>query len=345
MLREKSYQLNRMALLLVLMAGVVLTAGCLKQSNPRDAFVWGRKGLDDGRFIKPRALVVDDQDQVYVVDMTSRIQVFDREGKFLRAWKTPECYTGKPCGLSVSHDGMIMVVDTHYFRVLFYSPEGVLDESRTIGGKNGRGPKEFGFLTDAVQDSKNNYYISEYGDYDRIQKFSPAGDFLCQIAERGEAEGQFLRPQGLAIDDQDRLWVADACNHRIQVFDATVEPPEFLFSFGQSGSGIGELSYPYNILLGDDGFLYVTEYGNHRIQKFTTEGKSLGVWGSAGRLTGEMHQPWALAADSQNHIFVTDSYNHRMQRFLGIGERAKHVWSMEAAVVEDEEFIDAPPDQ
>ena len=332
-------------LLLLALPGFLVTTGCLGESAPRDAYVWSRKGLDEGRFMKPRAMAIDDNDQLYIVDKTSRIQVFDRDGKFVRAWKTPACTNGKPCGLSFSHDGQLLVADTHYFRVLFYSPDGVLDESRTIGGTNGREPGEFGFLTDVVQDSKDNFYVSEYGDYDRIQKFTPDGEFICQIAGRGEEIGQFLRPQGLAIDTQDRLWVADSCNHRVQVFDAKAEPPKFLFTFGEAGAEIGQFSYPYNILLGSDGFVYITEYGNHRIQKFTTEGKSLGVWGSAGRNPGEMHQPWALCADSKGYIHVTDSYNHRMQRFLGIGAAGKNAWSMTAAQNLDEEYNSETPDQ
>src|SRR5690606_36152225 len=107
----------------------------------------------------------------------------------------------------------------HYFRTLVYTPDGELLEEKTIGGVCGPGPGEFGFVTDAVEDSQGNIYIAEYGEYDRIQKFSSGGEFLVQWGSHGSEPGQFLRPQNLAIDEQDRIWVADACNHRIQVFD------------------------------------------------------------------------------------------------------------------------------
>ena len=263
----------------------------------------------------PRAITIDDQDRLYVVDKTSRIQVFDRDGNFLRSWRTPQCTQGKPCGLSISHDNLLMVCDTHYFRVLFYTLEGELVEQRSIGGVNGRGPGEFGFVTDVVQDSKGNYYIAEYGDYDRIQKFTPAGKFVCQWGEHGEALGQFQRPQGLAIDEHDHLWVADASNGRIQIFDVSEKEPKFLATWGRPGSEVGCLSYPYELVLDGQGHVYVCEFGNHRIQKFTLDGKSLGTWGSAGSEVGQLHQPWSMCRDRQGKFIVVDSYNHRLQRF------------------------------
>lgn len=303
-----------------LLAGILslLAGGCLNDpaSNPEQVQTWGRRGLGDGRFQKPRAIALDDQQNLYIVDMTGRVQVFDTHGNLLRKWRTPEIKNGKPCGLSISQDQKLMVCDTHYHRILFYELDGTLIESRTIGGTYGRGPEEFGFVTDIVQDSKGNYYVAEYGDYDRIQKFDPEGNYLFEWGGHGSEPGQFLRPQGLEIDSNDHLWVADASNHRIQVFDATGEKAEVLKVFGNPGREQGELNYPYNLFFDEQGYLYVCEFGNHRIQKFTQDGKSLGTWGSPGRKTGQLHQPWAACLDAKGMIHVLDSYNHRVQQFF-----------------------------
>ncbi len=69
-----------------------------------------------------------------------------------------------------------MVADTHYFQVLVYSPDGKL--LRKLGGVKGEKPGEFGFVTGTAQDSQGNVYISEYGEFDRIQKFAPDARFL-----------------------------------------------------------------------------------------------------------------------------------------------------------------------
>ncbi|MEK6236661.1 MAG: 6-bladed beta-propeller, partial [Planctomycetales bacterium] len=241
----------------------------------------------------------------------ARIQVFDTEGKFLRGWTTPTHKDGRPSGLSVDREGRLLVADTHYYRILIYTPEGKL--TQTIGGTQGHGPGECGLVTDVVQDSQGNYYVSEYGEYDRVQKFSRDGKFILQWGGHGSEQGQFLRPQNMIIDEQDRIWVADACNHRIQVFSTS---GKFLFAWGEQGSEPGGLSYPYDLFLDGKGSLYVCEYGNHRVQKFTLDGKSLGCWGEAGRKESQLWNPWALVRDDQGRIHVLDTNNHRVQRIL-----------------------------
>jgi len=270
---------------------------------------WGRRGLSAGRFQKPRAMAFDPRGRFYVVDMTARIQAFDAEGNPLTSWRTPASKNGKPTGLAVGRDGSVLVADTHYYRVLVYSPEGKL--LRAIGGEFGYRPGELAQVTDVAQDSRGNYYVGEKGEYDRIQKFSPDGEFLLQWGGHGCEPGQFVLPQSLAVDEQDRIWVADSCNHRIQVFDSQ---GELLSLWGSEGKELGELYYPYDLVLGRDGAVYVCEYGNHRVQKFTREGRSLGCWGRPGRAEGELFNPWALVQDGRGRIHVLDTGNHRVQR-------------------------------
>lgn len=216
--RPQVARLNMHARLLIPLLLVSL-AGC--QHDPSDAgrleLIWGRHGVSDGRLQKPRAITIDAHDQLYLVDMTARIQVFDTEGRFLRGWQTPEHQAGRPTGLSISRRREVLVADTHYYRILIYSSEGKL--LRTLGGTPGTGPGQFGLVTDAVEDRQGNFYVSEYGENDRIQKFSPEGRWLLTWGGHGSEPGRFLRPQKMAIDPEDRIWVADACNHRIQVFD------------------------------------------------------------------------------------------------------------------------------
>ena len=300
---------------IVAVVGILLlvcpTIGCDEDqvSIGRLEKVWGRRGISDGRFQKPRALAIDAEDRIYVVDMTARIQVFDTDGRFLRGWQTPDHQFGKPTGLSVDTDGRILVADTHYYQLLIYSPEGELLE--TIGGTEGQRPGEFGLVTDAVQDRHGNYYVAEYGEYDRVQKFTAAGEFILQWGSHGSEPGQFVRPQNLAIDELDRIWVADACNHRIQIFD---DEGNLLDVWGTPGDAVGELYYPYDLVLAADGSVYISEFGNHRVQRFTRDGRSLGCWGVHGRGESQLHDPWALVQDSRGRIHVLDTGNHRVQK-------------------------------
>ena len=296
-----------------LAAAALSSAGCLDSSgsSARPELVWGVQGIDKGELQKPRAIAIDAKDQIYLVDMTARIQVYDADGKYLRGWRTPVSVNGRPTGLTIARSGRLLVPDTHYYRVLTYQPDGAPLEDETLGGEIGSGPGEFGWVTDVAEDSQGNVYVSEYGDADRIQKFTSAGEFVLQWGGTGEEPGQFRRPQSLAVDEQDQVWVADSCNHRIQVFDAE---GKLLDRWGKEGSEPGQLYYPYGIVLDGKGHVYICEYGNHRVQKFTLDGKSLGCWGSRGREPGQLNNPWAIALDSQGRLNVLDSNNHRVQR-------------------------------
>jgi DNA-binding beta-propeller fold protein YncE len=297
-------------------AAASFIGGCSARGSADSApdKVWGRLGAGKGQFSKPRAIAIDDQDNLYIIDMTARIQVFDADGNFIRKWQTPEQANGRPTGMTISNiDGNLMVADTHYYRILTYTPEGELLTNATLGGTMGQGPGEFGFVTDVVRDAKGNYFVSEYGEYDRIQKFSPDGKFILQWGGHGDSPGHFMRPQHLEFDADGLLWVADACNHRIQIFDGD---GKLVRMWGTQGTAPGQLQYPYCLVLDGKGHVYICEYGNHRVQKLTLDGEPVAIWGREGRKPGQLFNPWALVLDSQGRCHVLDSMNHRVQRII-----------------------------
>ncbi|HEV3120415.1 MAG TPA: NHL repeat-containing protein [Isosphaeraceae bacterium] len=290
---------------------LVAGAGCDLRGRGEPELVWGIHGNKAGWIHKPRVAAFDAENHLYIADLTDRIQVFDRDGKYLRGWRTPDFNVDGPSGLTVDRYQRLLVADTHFYRVLVYSSKGEL--LFQIGdGVQGTTPGRFGYPTDVVIDRAGNFYISDYGENDRIQVFSPEGKWLRQWGGHGYDPGQFLRPRAMAIDEQDRIFVADSCNHRIQVFDTE---GKLLASWGKRGAAPGEMCYPYDVAIGPDHCLYVCEYGNQRVQKFTMEGKCLGIWGEPGRAPGQLNNPWALAVDREGFVSVIDSSNHRVQRF------------------------------
>lgn len=294
------------------LAGIaLLAAGCDLVGASHPEAVWGIHGTRDGWLQKPRVAAFDADDHLYIADLTDRIQVFDRDGTFLRAWRMPALNVDGPSGLTVDPLGRVLVADTHFYRVMIYDQYGEL--IRQIGdGVQSTEPGRFGYPTDAVLDSAGNFYVAEYGENDRIQVFDRDGKWLRQWGGYGYEPGEFRRPRALAIDAQDHIYVADSCNHRIQVFDTT---GKLLRMWGERGSAPGEMSYPYDIAIGPDGSIYVCEYGNQRVQKFRPDGTPLGTWGSPGLGPGQLNGPWALAVDRSGAVSVIDSDNHRVQRF------------------------------
>jgi DNA-binding beta-propeller fold protein YncE len=295
----------------VSLAGILVLGGCTDRGSEPE-LVWGRRGVQGGQLVKPRAAAIDREDRLFLVDWTARIQTFDRDGNYLgHTWTTPDYRNGRPSGLSIDRDGNLLVSDSHYSCLRIYSADGKL--LRTIGGDKGSGPGQFSYISDAVQDADGFFYVAEFGDNQRISKLDADGKFIMTWGEPGSEPGQFARIRAMALGPDGALYVADACNHRIQVFSTA---GKLLRIFGTPGADNGQLSYPYDVAFspGTPAYLYVVEYGNQRVQKFTPAGEPLGCWGGPGRAPGRLCNPWALVVDKEGRVHVIDSENDRVQR-------------------------------
>jgi DNA-binding beta-propeller fold protein YncE len=315
------------ALGLLLLAAAGLLAGCGSGSSTgKVEKTWGQPGAELGNFVKPRGLAVDPKGGfVYVADMSGRIQKFDLDGSALASWKVPDTELGTSEGLAVTSGGDLLVADTHYHRVLRYrfapgEPGGLW--TRLAGesspnpyviGERGDGPGQFRFPIAVAVDPQDNFYVSEYGGNDRVQKFDAAGRCLLSWGALGSEPGQFIRPSGVAVEAGGNILVADAANHRIQRFSPD---GKFLAAWGRlgRGGGGGELHYPYDVAALSDGSFVVAENYNHRLQRFSADGQPLGICGGPGREPGQFSRPWCLAAAGGGVVYVSDTMNHRIQR-------------------------------
>jgi DNA-binding beta-propeller fold protein YncE len=284
-------------------------AGC-GDGTYKPQVVWGKRGVRNGDLVRPRAIAIDAQDRIYVVDFTARIQVYDRDGTYLGpTWTTPDYRNGRPSGLGIDRDNHLIVCDSHYSCVRIYAADGT--ELRKFG-EAGTSPGKLGYVSDAVQDVDGYFYLAEFGENQRISKFDEHGNFVSCWGSPGSEPGQFARARALALGPDGLLYVADSCNHRVQVF---TRDGELVRVWGDLGDEPGRLKYPYDLAFDKKtGVLYVAEYGNHRVQKFTPSGASLGCWGEPGHKPGQFHFPWALAVDSRGCVHVVDTENHRVQR-------------------------------
>lgn len=297
------------ALLVLAAVGVSVAVGL--RNGPAPERVWGNKGVQDGDFSRPRAIAIDPATgHLFVVDFTARIQMYDLDGNHLGlTFTTPDFRNGRPSGLSIDNEGHLIVADSHYHCVRIYDHAG--NELKKLGGEAGDKPGQFGYVSDCVQDGKGFFYVSEFGQNQRITKLKPDGSFEACWGEQGTGPLQFNRVRALAIGPDGNLYAADACNHRIQVLTCD---GQFVREFGTPGTEPGQFQYPYDLAFSPGGELYVAEYGNQRVQKLTADGVSLGLWGKPGRGPGELSSPWAVAVDRQGRVYVVDTENHRVQR-------------------------------
>lgn len=289
-------------------AAVVLS-GCARPSNLPEGVVgtFGRMGLAPGQFAYPRAITLDLSGNVLVVDKAGRVQRFDPSGKYLNEWVMPETASGKPVGLAVHPDGRIFVADTHYHRVCIFDADGHLLDTF---GHEGTGNGEFLLPTDVAFDQQGFIYVSEYQGNDRITKWSPDLEFVGVIGAEPINGLRLSRPAGIEIDNEQTLWVADACNHRVVRFSLE---GKVLTTFGGFGRARGKMRYPYDIAVTPEGTILVCEYEGNRLQWFSKDGTSLRVWGEPGRRVGTLHSPWGAACGTGGRVYIVDSENYRVQ--------------------------------
>jgi DNA-binding beta-propeller fold protein YncE len=271
----------------------------------------GARGTGPGEFNKPRSLALDTNDNLFVVDMTGRVQKFSPDGRFLLSWQMPQTDLGKPKGMCRDRDGNIVVLEPHYQRVNHFTPDGKLVAQ---WGTRGTNVGELTLPRSVAVDTKNNVIVSEYTLVDRVQKFSAQGQqCLATWGAPGLAPGEFNRAEGVCVDSADRIYVADSCNHRIQIFSPD---GKFLRAYGRPGQHTNELSYPYDIAVDEQGRQYVCEFGNSRIQVFDANDRPIEIIGKAGAAPGEFNNPWSIALDSKGNLYVADSQNHRVQKLV-----------------------------
>jgi sugar lactone lactonase YvrE len=102
----------------------------------------------------------------------------------------------------------------------------------------------------------------------RVAIFAPDGSVLAQI-NRGAAEGELSMPRGMAIDDEARLYVVDAINQQVQIYDLrglSSAGPKYLATIGAEGIGDGQFEFPNGIAADSRGRVYITDRVNNRVQ-------------------------------------------------------------------------------
>lgn len=275
------------------------------------AEVVGARGAGVGEFNKPRSVAVDAQDNLYVIDMTGRVQKFSPDGKFLLDWQMPEITKGRPKGMCRDREGNIVLVEPHYSRVNYFSTNGALVAQWGVKGTNAG---QFGMPRAAVVNARDEIYVCEYTDSERVQHFTARGaKYIGGWGKLGGGDGEFSRAEGLGIDSAGQIHVADSCNHRIQVF---TPDGKFVRAYGKAGSGMGEFSYPYDIQIDATGLQFVCEFGNSRIQILDSQDHPLEILGGPGGAPGQFSNPWGIAFDSKGNLYVADALNNRVQKFI-----------------------------
>jgi DNA-binding beta-propeller fold protein YncE len=258
---------------------------------------------------------MDTSGNVYVADLSDRIQKFDANGTFLMQWGSLGSGAGQfdePLGLATDASGNLYVSDLGNGRIQKFDSSGTF---LLQWGSPGSGDGEFTSPIGVAIDDAGNVYVADSDNFSahyRIQKFDSSGNFLLKWGSSGSGDGQFDGLQGIAVDPSGNVYVADLWNHRIQKFDAN---GNFLTKWGSPGSGDGQFVLPRGLATDSSGNLYVADFGNDRIQQFDANGTLLAKWGTLGGGSGQFNGPGWVAVAGSGNVYVADQYNSRIQLF------------------------------
>lgn len=91
-------------------------------------------------------------------------------------------------------------------------------------------------------------YVTDFGDF-RVKVFTRDGEYVRSVGSYGRSLGQFVRPKGIAVDREGRLYVVDAGFENVQVFDPA---GKLLMFFGGSYDGPGYMWLPAKVVVDYD---------------------------------------------------------------------------------------------
>ena len=166
------------------------------------------------------------------------------------------------------------------------------------------------FVTDGV-----HIYATDIA-RDQIVKMTLNGTVTKSAGSKGDGPGEFSFPNGIRFGKDDKLYVCDSGNDRVQVFDGDLN---FERVIGSKGEGNGCFIYPTDLDFDDAGNIYVVDQGNNRIQVLTRQDQHTRNIGETGSGLGELEKP-VSAAIHRNMIYVTDTRNKRISVFKLTGE-------------------------
>jgi DNA-binding beta-propeller fold protein YncE len=164
-------------------------------------------------------------------------------------------------------------------------------------------------------DSKGTIYAADQG-VGAIFMFDKSG--AVQMIKNG-AEAHFGLIDGLAMDDNDRLFVSDLKLNRVLVFNPQHQV--------EATIGGEVLNTPGGLAIDTENrLLYVVDTGNDLVRVFDADNfkalRTLGTPGKKHTLTdpGAFALPTNVAVDGDGNVYVTDTFNDRVEVFDADGE-------------------------
>lgn len=325
-MRSFSYTFT-MVLLLILFSSALAKPSSGQQDDTPHYVVdttWPKKP-DRFKWSQMPGIAVNKQDQIYIFTRSQpTVQVYKTDGTLLRAW-----YMEDSSGshfIRVGPEGNIWTANIAEQVVRKYSPKGKLLLTLGETGVAGADKEHFDRPTDMVILSTGDIFVSDgYGNR-RVVHFNAKGEYVNQWGQEGDEPGQFALPHAIVADSQNRLYVADRENARIQVFDTqgkllavwadTIAPWGLCMTKKDEIWVCGS-----SVKKDEEGKWIVNPPPDQIVMKLNLDGKALlrvplnQITVPPGKL-GEVNLVHSIAVDSQGNLYLGDIQGRRAQKFL-----------------------------
>lgn len=191
-------------------------------------------------------------------------------------------------------------------------------------GLAGSGPGQLSSPHDITFDDAGYAWVVDAND--RVQKFTPSGEFTG-VSIGGGPSG-ITDPRGVAADGGE-VFVVDTGNNRTVVYS---DSGACIHQWGGFGVDTpGRFFRPQGIAV-DAGWdmVHIADSGNDRVQTFNRTGEFLG-WIGEGHGIDELDEPGDVAVDAAHFTYITDTGNHRIVVLFPDGSGVDREWRVYAS--------------
>jgi peptidylamidoglycolate lyase len=243
------------------------------------------------------------------------VWVFDgHSGRLLKSWGASRFIM--PHGLTIDRDDNVWLTDVGLQQVFKFSPDGrllmTLGEARVAGND----ARHFDMPTDVAIARDGTFFVSDGYGNSRVLHFAVDGKLQKTWGTKGAGPGEFDLPHGIAIDERDRVLVADRSNARVQVFD---QSGRFLDQW--QGAQLGR---PYAATVGQKNRVFIADGGDQPetppdrggVAVVDADGQLILRFGRFGNYDGQFRLAHDVAVAKDGAVYVVDAWGQRVQKFV-----------------------------
>ncbi len=208
----------------------------------------------------------------------------------------------------VSMDGKAFVLDTNRGRILTVTPDGQLAR---IFESDPDGQSSVARATAMTSHASEMYVAAPL--FGNVVELNAAGrvDAVVQ-PQLPKAPRPFL-PAGIAVTDKGDIWLSDANNARVMLFNDTGSLITTI-GYGARTGNTDEFGAPAGIALDAKGNLFVADSRRHEVRQYAPDGRFVAAIGQDA-----LSVPRDVAVDGLGRLFVTDQILREVRVFGGDG--------------------------